>query len=133
TAPSPPKMISPPKMYAFEGRSCVMAYASVVFPQPLSPTSPTVSPSSTSRLTPSTARTQPFWTLKWTFRLRTERRGTSTPPQARIDDLVKAATQEIETQRKERDRQAGWEEPPPIVQPAAQRDEGREHAPPRGH
>src|SRR2546422_2319500 len=126
-------MISPPRTYAFAGRSCVIASASVVFPQPLSPTRPTVSPSSTSRLTPSTARTQPFWTLKWTFRLRTERRGTSTPPQARVDDLIEAATQEIEAEGKEGDRETGREEPPPVVQPAPQGDEGRQHATPGGH
>src|SRR6185436_18555810 len=49
----------------------------LVLPQPDSPTSPTVSPSSTSRLTPSIAltysrprRSSPLWTGKYFFKLR---------------------------------------------------------------
>src|SRR5580658_2029949 len=38
--------------------------ASVDFPQPVSPTSPSVSPRRTTRLTPSTALTLPTWCLK---------------------------------------------------------------------
>ena len=41
-----------------------MQRASVDFPQPVSPTSPRVSPRWTSRLTLSTAWTLPIWRLK---------------------------------------------------------------------
>src|SRR5467141_2017566 len=101
-------------MYALEGRSWVIAYARVVFPQPLSPTSPTVSPRSIDRSTPSTARTQPWRILKYTRRPRTATRGTSSPPQPRIDDLVEASTEQVEAEAEERDAKARREEPPPV-------------------
>ena len=62
------KKMKPLLTKPFGGSSCVMAYAAVVFPQPLSPTRPIVSPASIMKLTPSTALTQPFWILKCTFR-----------------------------------------------------------------
>ncbi len=60
-----------------------MARAVVLLPQPDSPTRPSVSPCWTVKLTPSTARTKPCWRFKsqprekgkWTWRLRTSRRG----------------------------------------------------------
>ena len=55
--------------------SLMTARPSVVLPQPLSPTNPTVSPGAIEKLTSSTARTnsfaranQPCWTGKWTLR-----------------------------------------------------------------
>ena len=61
--------------------SLTIARPSVVFPQPLSPTSPSVSPGSIAKLTPSTALTwaqtrlnNPCLTGKWTWRFLTSSR-----------------------------------------------------------
>ena len=56
---SPSKVTEPLAMRPFSGSSRRMASAVVVLPQPDSPTRPTASPASTSKLMPSTARTVP--------------------------------------------------------------------------
>jgi len=85
------KNMCPPLMYPFEGRSCVIAYAAVVLPHPLSPTRPIVWPSSILKLIPSTALTQlPPWILKCTFKSLTSSRAIISPlPQARVDNFIK--------------------------------------------
>src|SRR5262245_31340322 len=53
----------------------------MVLPEPDSPTRPSVSPSRTVRLTPSTARTRPQRVWSWARRSRTSR---TTPPAGRL-------------------------------------------------
>ena len=55
---SPSNQTEPPAMRPFSGSRRVMASAVVVLPQPDSPTRPTASPASTSKLMPSTARAE---------------------------------------------------------------------------
>src|SRR5207247_8218784 len=83
----------------------------VVLPQPDSPTRPTVSPASTSRLTLSTALTQPCRTRKYVRRFRTDSNGTLSPSKTWVDNLVEAAAEEVEPEREQSDREAGWEQP----------------------
>src|SRR5213594_476344 len=118
-------------MCALDGRSWVIAYARVVFPQPLSPTSPTVSPRSMDRFTPSTARTHPWRSGSKRAGPGRRREARSAPPEARVDDLVETASQQVKAEAQEGDRQARREEPPPVRQRATLCEDVRQDPAPR--
>ena len=70
----PPNVIDP-EVAAALGRSRISASAVIDLPLPLSPTSPTISPALTTKLTPSTACTVPPLVGMRTARSRTSRSG----------------------------------------------------------
>ena len=57
---STPSSSTVPSTYRMRPSSRIRLLPSVVFPQPDSPAMPMISPSATSKLTPSSARTSPF-------------------------------------------------------------------------
>ncbi len=73
-------------------------YAVTDFPHPLSPTSPTTSPSPTSRSTPSTARTVPWVVANSVFSPRTARSGFMkiTFLEPRVHHIAEAVTHEVD-------------------------------------
>src|SRR5215470_3243939 len=91
------------------------ALASVVLPQPDSPTSPMISPGRIVRLTPSSTRAGPNSVANETKRFSTSRRlspagGTADP---RIENVTQAVAQEIEAHHDEKDRKPRSERVPP--------------------
>src|SRR5215470_506454 len=74
---SPWKRIEPPVTRPLASRARITANASDDFPEPLSPTSATVSPAATARLAPRTACTTPAGVAYATERSHTSRIGAS--------------------------------------------------------
>src|SRR6267154_1441741 len=75
------------------------------FPEPDSPTIPTVSPSATSKLTPSTALTTPAWVKKWVLRFSTRSRLVETlPPHPRVERIAQSVADEVESHQGQRER-----------------------------
>src|SRR6185369_11145139 len=75
-----------------------------LLPEPDSPTMPSTSPRRTSKLTPSTARTQPCSSLKSTVRSRADRIGIApgrplTSALVRIEGIAQAVSNEVETEQ----------------------------------
>jgi hypothetical protein len=64
TRSSPSKRMLPPTMRAGGRRICMIAFATVLLPQPDSPASPRISPVPIVRSMPSTARTRPYSTSR---------------------------------------------------------------------
>src|SRR5918992_1831350 len=80
-------------------------------PQPDSPTMPSISPTSTSKETPSTARTSPARVLKYVWRSRTSSSSISAPPleilsRARVERVPKAVRDEERAEDQPADHQA---------------------------
>src|SRR5674476_766430 len=95
----PLKTTLPPAIDAGGLSSCAMANSIVDLPHPDSPTTPTNSPGSTSRFTPSTAPTGPRGVSYSTLRSRTSRMGafdTGPPnrPQGWVADLVEGVVEQ---------------------------------------
>src|SRR5215510_8625746 len=117
---APLKRTSPPRIRAGPlGRMPRIARASVVLPQPLSPTSPTTSPGPMSRLMPSSTWATPPSVTKSTRRPRTESssaiaRGTAAA-QPRVQDVAQAVAQQIEAHDREEDGHARRRRVPPRV------------------
>src|SRR2546423_14962929 len=82
--------------------------AVTLFPHPLSPTIPSVTPSATSKLTPSTAFTSPSSWMKYVFRFRTESRGLSS---IRVRRVPQTIAQEVEGHDGHDDGQGGQHQP----------------------
>ena len=59
TRSSPRKRMLPPVTRAVGGKICIIAFATVLFPQPDSPARPTISPAPIARSTPLTTRVEP--------------------------------------------------------------------------
>src|SRR5438876_11456574 len=111
---------SPPRMRAaVAGRTPRMARASVVLPQPLSPTRPTTSPRATSRLMPSSTWATPPSVTKSTRKPRTDRSSViacdAGAPQARIEDVAQTVAEQVEAHDGEKDREPGGRGIPPRV------------------
>src|SRR6478672_11138553 len=93
------------------GSSRMIASEVTDFPQPDSPTSPTVCPGATEKLTPSTAvnGATPF-RLNCTVRsLTSSRLAITSPPVLRVDGLAQCLTQQGEAQHHDDDRAGGPE------------------------
>src|SRR5262245_8999410 len=117
---APLKRTSPPRMRAGPaGRIPRIARASVVLPQPLSPTSPTTSPGAMSRLMPSRTWATPPSVTKSTRRPRTESSsaiaGGAAATQPRVEDVAQAITQQVEAHHGEEDGQARRRRVPPRI------------------
>src|SRR5215470_18590883 len=112
---SPANRMVPPSVRAFFAIVPRIALASVVLPQPDSPTSPMISPGRIVRLTPSSTRAGPDSVANETKRFSTSRRlasagGTADP---RVEHVTQAVAQEIEPHHDEEDRKPGRERVPP--------------------
>src|SRR5258706_11343370 len=96
--------------------------AVTLFPDPLSPTSPSTSPGSSVKDTPLTARIMPWSVLKLVVRSRTVRSAMLSPlyrcgaragpPRARIESVAQTIPDEIDRQYREHDRCGGGKEKP---------------------
>src|ERR1700730_14467122 len=112
---SPAKRIVPPPVRAFLAIVPRIAFASVVLPQPDSPTSPMISPGRIVRLTPSSTRAGPDSVANETKRFSTSRRlspadGTADP---RVEHVTQTVAEEVESHHDEEDREPGRERVPP--------------------
>src|SRR5262245_45255244 len=117
---APLKRTSPLRMRAGPaGRMPRIARASVVLPQPLSPTRPTTSPGAMSRLMPSRTWAMPPSVTKSTRRPRTESRSAiacgAAAAQPRVEDVTQAVAQQIEAHHGEKDGQARRRRVPPRI------------------
>src|SRR5688572_32977225 len=92
------------------GTSFITVSAVTVFPQPDSPTTPSVSPRSTVRSTPSTACTQPSSVAKWVFKPRMSS-STLLHHLARIERVAQPVADEVDREHGEEDRPAGNQRP----------------------
>src|SRR5262249_28867136 len=102
------------------GRIPRIARASVVLPQPLSPTSPTTSPGPMSRLTPSSTSATPRSVTKSTRSPRTDSSGSLIarrmgPPQPRVQDIAQPVAEQVEAHDGEEDREARRRRIPPRI------------------
>src|ERR671930_551826 len=108
---APLNQTSPPRMRAAPaGSTPRMTRASVVLPQPLSPTRPTTSPRPTSRLMASSTCATPPSVTKSTLSPRTERssgiaRGAAAA-QAGVEDVAQPVAEQVEGPDGEEDREA---------------------------
>ena len=78
-----------------------------LFPHPLSPTSPSTSPRSIVKLTPSTARSTPWLVGKWVSRPSTVRSGGILDLEARIERVAQPVAQEVHREHGQHDREPG--------------------------
>src|SRR5512140_14333 len=83
-----------------------------LLPQPDSPTSPSVSPSSRSNETPLTAWTVPSWVRKRTTRSEIERRCICLPLEPWVERFPEAVAEEVEPDGADDDGRAGEEDQP---------------------
>src|SRR5437867_4506862 len=113
-------MIRPPTIRpGGSGTSLIMDSAVIVFPEPLSPTTPSVSPWCIRKLTPSTALTTPSRVKKWVFRLITSSNGgpcvssaaraIKLVPHARVHRVSQSVAHEGEPEHRQRDQDC-WEQ-----------------------
>src|SRR5438105_1926328 len=110
---SPAKRIVPPAKRAFLATVPRIELASVVLPQPDSPTSPMISPGFISKLTPSSTRASPAAVANERKRLSTSSSlspGTSDP---RIEHVAQAVAEEVEPHHDEEDGEPGRKRVPP--------------------
>src|SRR5215471_2968120 len=112
---SPPKRMLPISWRAFPARMPRMVLASVVLPQPDSPTRPMISPVRIVRLTPSSTLAAPASVTKETRRVSTSRRlspgvATSDPW---IEDIAQAVAQKIEAHHDQENGKARRQRGPP--------------------
>src|SRR2546425_11741675 len=107
----PSNMMEPPTIRPFDGSSLMRASAVVVFPQPDSPASPMASPSRRSNEAPLTAWTAPARVPNSTERSRTSRRVRSSPPEARVHDLIEGVSEEVEAEDEDDETQARYNHP----------------------
>src|SRR5690348_14011094 len=116
----PRKRTSPPRIRAApSGRTPRIARASVVLPQPLSPTSPTTSPAAISRLIPSSTWAGPRSVAKSTRSPRTASSsaiaGPRPPAQPRVEHVAQAVAEQVEAHHGEEDGQARRRRVPPCI------------------
>src|SRR5215216_2199787 len=107
----PPKRMEPAILPGGSGTSRRMEFAVTDFPQPLSPTSASVSPSSTWKDTPSTARLTPSGVRKCVCRFSTSSKAIASKPlgHARIERVAQAVSKQIDRQHGERKEYGGEE------------------------
>src|SRR5690606_4346780 len=124
---SPNSRISPATMRPGCGTKPMMDRAVMLLPQPDSPTTPTVSPGYSWKLTPSTALTTPRSVKKCVRRFRTSRIGSafmvrsvsgsiSSLPQARVQRVPQPFAQQVDAQHRQQNRDAGKGGQPPRVE-----------------
>src|SRR5215470_3429124 len=106
-------MISPPTTRPGDEISRRIDSAVIVFPQPDSPTSPRVRPTSSVKLTPSTARASPVGVKKLVRRWRTSSRGIdrSANLAARIEAVAQVVAEEVETHDGQENEQPRCQDP----------------------
>src|ERR1700761_6363477 len=116
----PLKVREPPAIIAFAGSAPRIVRASVVLPQPDSPTRPMISPGWSERLTPSSTRATPASVVKDTDRSRTDNSSASIAPHPRIEHVAQPVTEQVEAHPHQQDRDA-WSRgiPPGLWQKAA--------------
>src|SRR5581483_5335070 len=131
---SPAKSILPPSIAAFGGSTPRMARASVVLPQPDSPTSPMISPRRSDRLTVSSTRATPLSAWNETDKPAMSSNGCASggtidaPPDPRVEHIAQPVAKQVEAHHDEQDRDPRRGRVPPGLRQefAAFRD----HAPP---
>src|SRR6266849_3816893 len=100
-----PYRIRPLVIFPGSGISRRIESAVIVLPDPDSPTMPTISPRSTSKLTPSTALTTPPDVKNWTRRSWTLRSGArALSPHPGIERVAQPITQPVESHQGQRER-----------------------------
>src|SRR3954453_6085108 len=103
----PSKRTEPPTIFAGGcGRSPMIERAVTDLPQPDSPTTPSVLPFSTSKLTPSTARTTPSRVKKCVWRSSTSRMANLGLLRPRVERVAQAVRDEVRAEDERRDREA---------------------------
>src|ERR671934_1407026 len=118
---SPVKRTAPWAMRPARSRMRITAYEVTDFPEPDSPTMPTVSPLATRTSTCSTARTTPRRVENSTVRSATSSSGTvslTTPNSGsplRIDDIAQPIAEQVEAEHRDHQRGAGEERDPPLA------------------
>src|SRR5580704_15210198 len=111
------KWISPEVMRPGSSTSCRIAFIVTLLPQPLSPTMPSTCPGMTSKLVPSTARTNPSSSAKDTFRSRTESSGvevsafTAPSMTVRVGGIAQPVAHEVEGEHGHDDDEGRGQEP----------------------
>src|SRR5690606_20390070 len=113
----PSKRMDPPSFRAFGGRMPSTERASVVFPQPDSPTRPMMAPRRMLKLTPSRTRTIPASVPKLILRSRTSssRSVLMAAPDAWIEDVAQPVPEEIEPHDDYEDGKARRQGIPPCI------------------
>src|SRR5689334_20931563 len=111
----PLKLIVPPSTRALGDRIPSTARASVVLPQPDSPTSPMIWPRPTLRLTASSTRAGPSSVPKLMLSSETSSNASTVmgAPEARVEHVTQAVAQKIETHHHGKDGEARGERVPP--------------------
>src|SRR5437867_2156261 len=105
----------PSTIRPFFGSRRMIDSAVVVFPQPLSPASPRLSPFSSVHETSSTARTVPERVSKYVLRWSTSMRAVHSPlTQFRVQDLVQGVAEEREAQDDSDEREPRHHDPRPV-------------------
>src|SRR5215831_12396148 len=107
-------MISPPTMRPGGSTMRRIDCAVTLFPQPLSPTMPSVLPGITSKVVPSTALVVPSSWKKLVRRSRTERSGTgsiATILEVRVRGVADTVAHEVEGEHRDNDGEGGNEQP----------------------
>src|ERR671934_2429885 len=102
---SPLKIASPLEIVFRFGLRPMIVRQVTLFPEPDSPTIPSVCPFSIEKLTPSTALTTPSSVLKWVFRSRTSSRATGDrlrQPDSRVDYRIQQIDDEVEDDDRDR-------------------------------
>src|SRR5262245_10893470 len=116
---APLKRTSPPRIRAAPGRMPRMARASVVLPQPLSPTRPTTSPGPISRLMESSTWATPPSVTKSTLSPRTDRSSAivraAAPAQPWVEDVAQPITEQVEAHDGKDDGQTRGRRVPPSI------------------
>src|SRR5436190_14548337 len=117
---SPAKTIPPLSIAALAGRTPRIARASVVFPQPDSPTRPMISPRRSDRLTLSSTRATPLSAWNESDSAVTSSSGgaaspgtVGAPSDARVEHVAQSVAQQVEPHDDEQDRDARRGRVPP--------------------
>src|SRR5579875_1384070 len=131
----PPKRISPPAMWPPRGKRRMIDRPVIVFPQPDSPTSPTVSPGATWKLMPSTAWTVALRSLISVLRsLTSSSCSTRRLPllQAHVEGVLQGVSDEVEGDDDEHDQPERRVHLPPVAVGDEGGAVGEHRAPGRG-
>src|SRR5215510_13773229 len=101
---SPPSKVTLPEQRPLIAVRPMAAIRIWLFPEPDSPTMPSTSPRRTSKLTPSTARTQPCSSLKSTVRSRADKIGATagraaTSALVRVEGIAQSVGNEVEAEQ----------------------------------
>src|SRR5438552_697278 len=110
---SPSKRTRPAATRPGGGTSRMIDSDVTLLPQPLSPTSPSTSPRSIEKLTPSTARSTPSPVSKWVWRPSTESSGAMSEPEPGVEGVAQPVAEEIDGEDGQHDREPRKGREPP--------------------